>query len=125
MLIPNLISILVFTMVFLTENCVLCSKNGIFHGFLSRILLDKKRESSDVVHLVEQVILYKTLYMAMLCNSIFPNIFLAQEYILWYRQCVAYMKGQYCQNIDKTTIFYSQNVAQIRSNQNMYNTYIL
>ncbi len=46
---------------------------------LFRILSDQKSESSGLVHVVEQWILYKTLYMAVLMNSIFPNVLFAQN----------------------------------------------
>jgi hypothetical protein len=50
----------------------------------------------------------------MLCDSIFSNVFLTQEYI---RKCVAYMKTEYGQDLDKITMYSSQNVAEIGSNQ--------
>jgi len=53
-------------------------KKDIFYRFFFLILSDKKRESSDLVHIVEQLILYKTLYRVMLPNSNFPNFLLAQ-----------------------------------------------
>ena len=47
-----------------------------------RILSDQKRERPDLVHVVEQVILYKTLYLAMLGNSVFPAIFYHKKYTM-------------------------------------------
>jgi hypothetical protein len=44
----------------------------------NRILSDQKCESFCLVHIVEQWILYKILYTAMLMNSIFPNVLFAQ-----------------------------------------------
>ena len=46
---------------------------------LFRIFADQKSESSGLVHVVEQWILYKILYMAVLMNSIFPNVLFAQN----------------------------------------------
>jgi len=60
-------------------------KKGNFPSFFVSDLSDNNRESHNLMYLVEQLVLYKTLYMATLSNSIFPNIFLVHEYTVVFR----------------------------------------
>jgi len=88
-------------------------KNAVFYLSLSNVLPNQKNGRCGLVHLVEQVFLYKTLSMAILWNSIFPNLFITQVY-----EAVCLMiEGR---NTDENIICYSQNVAQLTSNRMVY-----
>ena len=53
---------------------------SIFHVPPFHVLSKRKRERFGPAHVVEQVILYKTLYRAFPGNSVFVNLFLSQDH---------------------------------------------
>ena len=53
-----------------------------FHVFVFGVFPNQKREGCDLLHVVERRILYKTVYMVVPWNSIFPSFFSLYEYTL-------------------------------------------